>query len=261
MKCQQVIELIEEHSPVKYAQDWDNVGLLAGRRDKEVYRIMTALDATDRVVEQAVSRKVDLLLTHHPLIFSPRKSVTTDDRIGRRLVRLLQNDIAYYAMHTNFDVMGMADLSAQKLDLSGISVLEQTSQGEQGEPEGIGRCGQLPRIMTLRELAVFVKERYELDYVRICGEETSLIEKAAISTGSGSSMIKPAIFAGVQVLISGDIDYHAALDAVAEGLCIIDAGHFGTEKMFGAYMSQYIKKHCPEVEVVRAEEADIFSVV
>lgn len=261
MKCQQIIELIEEHSPVKYAQDWDNVGLLAGRRDKEVSRIMIALDATDRVVEQAFSEKADLLLTHHPLIFSPRKSVTTDDIIGRRLVRLLQSDIAYYAMHTNFDVMGMADLSAEKLHLSGISVLEQTAQDAEGKPEGIGRCGQLPRRMTLKGLAEFVKECYELDYVRICGEETCRIEKVAVSTGSGGSMIEPAIAAKVQVLISGDIDYHAALDAVAEGLCIIDAGHFGTEKMFVPYMSRYITKHCPAVQILQAEEKDIFSVI
>lgn len=261
MKCQKIIKILEEHSPVKYAQDWDNVGLLAGRRDKDVCRIMVALDATDNVVEQAVSKEVDLLLTHHPLIFSPKKSVTADDSIGRRLLKLLRNDIAYYAMHTNFDVAGMAQLSAEKLDLSEISVLEQTMLNELGEPEGIGRCGKLPRQMTLKELAEFVKERYGLTYVRVCGEETALLERAAISTGSGGSMIAPAISAGVQVLISGDIDYHEALDAVADGICIIDAGHFGTEKMFVSYMGQYLKEHCPKTEVLEAEETDIFSIL
>ena len=246
---------------MKYAQDWDNVGLLAGRRDKEVSRIMVALDATDRVVEQAVFQKADLLLTHHPLIFSPRRSVTTDDIIGRRLVRLLQSDIACYAMHTNFDVMGMAELSAEKLQLSEVSVLEQTAQTAEGKPEGIGRCGKLPHRMTLKELAEFVKECYELEYVRICGEETCLIERAAVSTGSGGSMIGTAIAEKAQVLISGDIDYHEALDAVAEGLCIIDAGHFGTEKMFVPYMSRHIRKCCPAVQILEAEEKDIFSVM
>ena len=106
MQSKDVITILEELSPVSYAEDWDNVGLLAGRRDKEVRSVLLALDATDEVIEQAVRQDVSMLVTHHPMLFHPVSRVTTEDFIGRRLYRLIQKDICYYAMHTNFDVMG-----------------------------------------------------------------------------------------------------------------------------------------------------------
>ena len=115
MKCFEIIEQLELHSPASYAEEWDNIGLLVGRRDKEVKTIYIALDATDDVIEEAVSLGADMLLTHHPLIFRKMSRITTDDFIGRRVYKLMRNDISYFAMHTNFDVMGMADAAADEL--------------------------------------------------------------------------------------------------------------------------------------------------
>lgn len=119
MKCYEVIEKLESLSPTVFAEAWDNIGLLAGRRDKEVRTVFIALDATDDVIEEAVRLRADLLLTHHPLIFKKLGSVSTDDFIGRRICELIRNDISYYAMHTNFDGApgGMADLAAERLGL------------------------------------------------------------------------------------------------------------------------------------------------
>lgn len=261
MLCQNIIDILEQHSPIRFAEGWDNVGLLAGRRDKVIKKILVALDADDGVVEQAVNMRADMLVTHHPLIFSARKSVTEDDIIGRRLVKLLRNDISYYAMHTNFDVKGMADLSAQKLGLSNVCVLEQTVVDEQGNVDGIGRYGKLPKQMNLKELAEYVKQSYDLEYVKVCGDLSQEITTAAISTGSGKSMVVPAIQADVQVLITGDMDYHTVIDAMADGLCIIDAGHYGTEKMFVSYMGNYLKEKCSNIEVVEAIEKNPFYIV
>lgn len=261
MRCQDVIEILEQHSPIRFAEGWDNVGLLAGRRDKEVKRILVALDAVDSVVEQAVEMGADMLITHHPLIFSARKSVTEDDIIGRRLVKLIQNDISYYAMHTNFDIKGMAQLSADKLGLSDVRVLEETTVDEYGTPDGIGRYGKLPKTMQLKDLAEYVKQCFELDYVTVCGNPTQEITLAAISTGSGKSVIPYALQSGVQALITGDMDYHTVIDARAEGLCIIDAGHYGTEKMFVTYMGQYLQENCSEIEVIKAYGENPFYIV
>ena len=101
----------------RYALSWDNVGLLAGREDKEVAKIYVALDAKDEVVDEAILAGADMLVTHHPLIFSGMKQVNNQNFIGRRLVKLIQHDISYYAMHTNYDVKGMADLAADYLKL------------------------------------------------------------------------------------------------------------------------------------------------
>ena len=260
MLCQEIIELLEEHSPPEYALSMDNVGLLAGRRQKEVGKLLIALDPTDSVIEQAKRQNADMLLTHHPLIFSPRKSVTEDDIVGRRLVKLIQSDISYYAMHTNFDVRGMAELSAKKLELKNVCVLEETEHGEQG-PEGIGRCGTLKEAMTLRELAEFVKKSHGIDYVRVCGDLEDAVTRVAISGGSGKSMVAPALKAGVQVLISGDLDHHTVLDAKAEGLHMIDAGHYGTEKMFVPYMKQYLHERTEGLEIMEAVEQDPYTII
>ena len=110
MECKKVIEILEKQSPKSYACDWDNVGLLVGREDKEIQKIYIALDATDEAIEEAIANGADMLLTHHPMIFKGMKRVTQEDFIGRRIIRLIQNDMVYYAMHTNFDVIGMAAL-------------------------------------------------------------------------------------------------------------------------------------------------------
>lgn len=117
MLCKDIIKIIEQDYSPRYALSWDNVGLLAGRDDKEVAKIYVALDATDEVVDEAILAGADMLVTHHPLIFSGMKQVNNQNFIGRRLVKLIQHDISYYAMHTNYDVKGMADLAADYLNL------------------------------------------------------------------------------------------------------------------------------------------------
>lgn len=169
MLCSEIITQIEKTYPKEAALGFDNVGLLAGRGEKDVKRILLALDATDEVVEKAVQVKADLLITHHPLIFSAMKSVTDQDFIGRRVLKLIQNDISYYAMHTNYDVLGMADLVANTLGLQETEVLDVTWEKD-GHPEGIGRIGRVPRRMTLEECCRYVKEQLHLEHVKVFGD-------------------------------------------------------------------------------------------
>ena len=154
MLCKDVMYEIEKEYPLNYALSWDNVGLLVGRDDKEVKRIYIALDATDEVIDEAVRTGADMLITHHPMIFSPIKRIHNLDFVGERILKLIQNDISYYAMHTNYDVLGMADLSGDKMNMKNAEILEVTAEGDIGkedEPEGIGRVSDLETPMTLRE--------------------------------------------------------------------------------------------------------------
>lgn len=248
MECKKVIEILEKQSPKSYACDWDNVGLLVGREDKEIQKIYIALDATDEVIEEAIANGADMLLTHHPMIFKGMKRVTQEDFIGRRIIRLIQNDMVYYAMHTNFDVMGMADLAADYLGISDTRVLEITSVSETGE-EGIGRYGSLKKEMTVRECCEEVKQAFSLENVKVFGNLERKVKTAAISPGSGRSVISNALQAGVDVLITGDIDHHEGIDAVAQKLTVIDAGHYGVEHIFIPYMEQYLKREAKELEI------------
>lgn len=248
MECKKVIEILEKQSPKSYACDWDNVGLLVGREDKEIQKIYIALDATDEAIEEAIANGADMLLTHHPMIFKGMKRVTQEDFIGRRVIRLIQNDMVYYAMHTNFDVMGMADLAADYLGISDTRVLEITSVSETGE-EGIGRYGSLKKEMTVRECCEEVKQAFSLENVKVFGDLERKVKTAAISPGSGRSVISNALQAGVDVLITGDIDHHEGIDAVAQKLTVIDAGHYGVEHIFIPYMEQYLKREAKELEI------------
>lgn len=260
MKCYEIIEKLEAQSPVSYAQDWDNVGLLAGRRDKEVRSIYIALDATDEVIEEAVRLKADMLLTHHPLIFHKINRVNTDDFIGKRICTLIREDIVYYAMHTNFDVKGMAEAAADKMGLQNCEVLDVTYDDGTNK-EGCGRVGTLPYRMTLEECAQLVKRNFQVPSVRIYGDKDTMIRDAAIMPGSGGSFLKDAIQAGADVMITGDIDHHEAIDALAQGICIIDAGHYGIEKLFITYMQEYLARSLPQLQLYIAEYKEPFQVM
>lgn len=257
MRCSEVIEKLESLAPRSLAEGWDNPGLLTGRYEKEIHRVMIALDASDEVVEEAVREGADLLLTHHPLIFSSRKQINNGDFIGRRLVKLLQNDVCCYAMHTNFDARGMADAAAERIGLKERSVLEVLCETE-GIAEGIGRIGKLDGEKTLKECGRMIKSAFGLESIRIYGDGEKVIKRAAICPGSGRSVIENAVSMGADVLITGDIDHHSGIDALARGLCIIDAGHYGLEKIFVPYMEDFLKRECRTIEVLCAREKNPF---
>lgn len=260
MLCKEVIQVIEAAYPKSAALEYDNVGLQAGRAGKEVSRVYLALDATDRVIEAAMEAGADMLVTHHPLIFSPLKSVTDEDFISRRVVKLIQADIAYYAMHTNYDVLGMAKLSGEVLGLKDTEVLDMTS-GTEEAPEGIGRVGSLEKPITLEECCVYVKDKLKLGSVKVFGDMDQEVSRLAVSPGSGKTAIRPAIEKGADVLVTGDIGHHEGLDAVEQGLSIIDAGHYGTEYIFIEDMKRFLEEKLPCLEIVTAPVVHPFQVI
>ena len=251
MLCREIIQVIEASYPREAALDFDNVGLLAGRAEKEVNRIYLALDATDHVIDSAEKAGADMLITHHPLIFSPVKKVTDEDFTGRRLLRLIRSDISYYAMHTNYDVLGMAELSERILDIRDARVLDVTSS-DGGKEQGIGRIGNLEKPMTLSECCAHVRHSLKLGSLKVFGDMERIVYRIAVSPGAGKSEIPVAVEKGADVLVTGDIDYHTGIDAAAQGLCIVDAGHYGTESMFIGHMKERLAELFPTLEVETA---------
>lgn len=260
MKVHEIISSLSELAPFEYAQGWDNVGLLAGSKEKEVSSVFVAVDATDEVIEKALECGADMLLTHHPMIFSAMKRVVDDDFIGRRIIKLIKSDMAYVAMHTNFDIMGMADAAADELKLRKCEVLHVTFEDEIAQA-GLGRIGVLPREMSLREFADVVKITFHVPTVRIYGDPDTPIMKVAILPGSGRSEIDDAIRGGADVFITGDVDHHSGIDALAKGLCVIDAGHYGIEKLFISYMEEFIGRNLKGIRVYKEDIKEPFMVV
>lgn len=263
MKCKEIMECLEKVSPKMYAESWDNVGLLVGNEDKEVKKIMIALDASDTVISQAVKEQADMLITHHPMLFSAVKKITAGDFIGRKVIELIRADISYYAMHTNYDVCYMNEAAADKIGLQDKTVLEPLKLNrETGVIEGIGRFGTLKEPVTVAELAERVKKEFSLDTVRITGDKTHKVQKAAISTGAGKSMISYALENQMEVLVTGDIDHHSAKDALEQGLQIIDAGHFGTEHFMTESVKTYLEgQYGKELEIIIAQEESPFLLI
>ena len=257
MLCRELIEKLEELAPKSLACDWDNPGFLAGRGDKKIKKVLVALDATDRVVEQAVREQADLLLTHHPLIFRALKQVNDTNFISRRIVTLLQADISYFAMHTNFDAAPgcMADLAAKRLGIRDGYPLEVTGEVS-GVPVGIGKTGALTEPVTLDALAELVKQAFGLPFVLAYGSNAvrEPVSRIAVSPGAGGSMIRYALEQKAQVLITGDIGHDDAIDAAAQGMVIIDAGHYGLEHIFIPFMAEYVARVSEgAIEVIQAE--------
>ena len=238
MKVTEWTERLERLAPVSCGCQWDNPGLLAGRGEKEVAKILIALDATDEEVDMAVENRVDLLLTHHPLIFKAMKK------------------ISYYAMHTNFDAAPgcMADLAAEKLGLLKTVPLEVMGEAD-GAAYGIGKVGNLAKELTLKQLADKVKERFGLSSVMVYGyrQTDKPVRRIAVCPGSGKGMTEEAIEAGAQVLVTGDMGHHDGIDGAANGLAVMDAGHYGLEHMFVDFMEAYCAEHIDgSVEIWKA---------
>lgn len=226
LTVQELSDFLEELAPASCAASYDTVGLLIGRRDREVRRILLALDASSAAIERAICEKADLLLTHHPLFFHPVSRLTEEDFIGKRALSLAEHGIALYAAHTNLDAAkgGTIDFACQLLKLEAV---EGIAESEEEAP--VLRIGKLPEAMSLRAVAGRVQEALQLSEVHFFGDPERPVQRAALCTGSGSSYIPLAIQHKADVLITGDLTYHRIDEALEKGFSLIDASHGETD--------------------------------
>ncbi len=267
MRLGDLLRELEEYCPLSYALSWDNSGLQCGDRAREIHAVMLALDPTGSVIEQAIEEGADLLITHHPLLFSGVKHVTSDDYVGRRILQMAENGIACYAMHTNFDIIGMADEAADLLKLRDRVPLipcggqEEGSCSEGRAREGIGRVGSFLEHMSLRDCAELVREVFHIPQVMVYGDLSQPVVTCALLPGAGRGEIDLAVAAGADVIVTGDINHHAGLDAVEKGIAVIDATHYGIEKLFVPYMEKYMAGEFPGLDILKAEEKEPFTLI
>ncbi len=270
LKCNQIIKVLNSIAPQSLACEWDNVGLLIGDYEQEVKKIIVALELTDEVAEYAVLEQADMIVTHHPMLFSAVKKITSDTPNGRRILTLIKNNICYYAMHTNFDAApnGMASLAAAKLGLNNIEILDdQVSYIDETGNEcvgGIGRIGQMEHTMTLERFCEFVKQTFGNKILTVYASKEQMkrpIHTVSIVPGSGKDYITASIQKGADVLITGDMGHHSGWDAMEEGLCVIDAGHYRTEQIFISYMAEFLSEQLKETKVIAMPVCDPFQII
>jgi len=252
-RVEHCIQIMEALAPASYRLDWDNIGLHLGHPKSEVHRILVTLTITDAVVYKAVNERVNLIISHHPLIFKPLKTIRTDLPGGRVIKMLLNNDIAVFCSHTNLDraPQGLNYWLAEDLQLKNHKVLA----ADITNPDvGLGRIGEISPI-ALQDLVSRLNSRWHTK-VRYVGAPDHKCEKVAVCGGSGGDLIYQAWYNHADVLITGDISYHDALDASALGIAVIDAGHFTTEKIMVEKVAAYLESKLPNVQIIQGIDGD-----
>ena len=219
MTVGEVYQKIDELAPFVLQESYDNAGLLVGDAAREVTGIHVALDVTEAVLDEAASLGANLLVTHHPLMFSPIRRITADDYESRLLARLIRGRMSLIAAHTNLDRAphGVSQVLAETCGLEGIT------------GDGFLRVGELPVPMTAGVLAGHVSAALG-DTVRVMGQSEKEIRRVAVVSGAGSDFWQEALQAGAEALITGEVKHHLALAAADAGLVLLEAGHFATEQ-------------------------------
>lgn len=366
VSCQRVIDVVERLAPKRWAEEWDNVGLMTGSPSQPVGKVFVTLDVTNELVRR-LPPDIDMIISHHPLIFKPLRQLREDLPEGQLLASLLRRGIAVYCAHTNFDVApgGINDWLAERLQLQKTQPLQpgnldalykvtvfvpqeqaevvhqamaQAGAGRLGNYSycsfqtpgvgtflplegarpfvgvtgklervaeirletvvpapildrviramrkahpyeevaydvvlmqnttgfiGLGRIGTLPDVTVLESFAVQVQERLGTTGVRVVGDPKKAVHKVAVCGGSGVSMLSKAAHAGADVLVTGDVKYHEAQQALERGVALIDAGHFATEfaavTIIGNQLEQVAGEEGWDIEVLCDTSAkDVF---
>ena len=236
--------------------DWDNVGLLCGRRNQEVKKILVALDPFMDVCEEAAAIGADLIVTHHPLIFRAPKTVTTDDTVGQCILFLASHGISAVNAHTNLDCApeGVNDVLAQTLGLETVEVLNAEGVDEQGRPWGLLRTGTVAET-DLKSFLQLVKDRLHTPVLRYA-DGGKPVHRVAVGGGSCADALREVLDAGCDTFVTADIKYNQFWDASDLGLNLIDAGHFYTENPVCAVLASKLQVQFPEVEVVLSKHSD-----
>lgn len=240
VKCNDIINIMEEYANSSLAEDWDNVGLMLGDENQNINKILVALDIDDKIIDEAIEKKCDMIITHHPFIFKGVKSIKASDTLGSRIIKLIKNNICVFSAHTNLDITvnGTNDTFAKLLNLQKIGNLFEKDNSS----VGLGRVGELEQSIPFSELIEKVKKVLNLNNLVVSGELDKLVKKVGICTGAGGDIdfMLQAISKGCNVYITGDIKYHNSQVANDLGLYLIDATHYASEAIIIPVICNYI---------------------
>jgi len=239
-----VTKVIEEFAPLSIQEGWDNSGLCIGSPDAPVSSVLLGLDCTPQLVDEAIECGADMIVTHHPLIFSGLKKISPEDQVGEAVIKAIKAGISIYAAHTSADkvIAGVSGAMAARLGLQNVSILD-----EDGDGTGLGAVGDLPQPLSAEEVVALVKERFCLKAMRTSRPIEGKISRVAMCGGSGGSLIKAAQASGAQLYISGDISYHNFF--TREGFMIMDIGHYESEIEIVDILFSLLRKNFPTFAV------------
>ena len=234
-------------APASMKMSWDNVGLLCGHMDREVRKVLVALDCSTAVIEEAKMWGAQLIVTHHPLIFGEIKAVNDQTPLGRSLLTLIESGIAAINLHTNLDVApgGVNDILAARLGLSDVTVLDPMGQNAEGRDYGLIHTGYVNQT-ELPAFASFVKSALHCPGLRYASGGKP-VHHVAVGGGSCGDFTEQLQKSGCDTFVTADVKYHEFLDAEALGINLIDAGHFATENPSVSTLCGYLSEKIKDV--------------
>ena len=246
----QIRDKLFERVPAYMKLDFDNVGLLVGRQDKEVRRVLVSLDITLPVIREAEELGAELILAHHPVIFHPLKSVTDGDPAGEKVLALAEKGIAAICLHTNLDTAagGVNDALMAAMGVAEPRMIEPHGSHPDGTPYGICRVGELPEAVALAEFLPRLKAALGANGLRY-HDAGKPVRKLGCCGGSGGEYLEAALRCGCDTFVTGDVKYDRFLDAKALGINLIDAGHYPTEQVVVPVLRDLLALDFPELEV------------
>ncbi len=264
-----VIAVLEQLAPPELAESWDNVGLLIGRTDAEVQRVMTCLTLTPDVAAEAIARECQLIVSHHPILFHAVQRLTDQTGEGRMLLSLIEAGVSVYSPHTSYDSAagGINRQLAGLFELTDIDVLrpvpetpvspdvsDSSSGGDvaaedSAMPVGGGRCGNLPQPITLKALCELVKQQLGISAVQFVGDPEQSINRLGLACGSAAEFLPDAARIGCQALLTGEARFHACLEARGLSMALILPGHYASERPAVEQLARLLATAFPQLSV------------
>lgn len=248
MKLKKVIKRLNLFAPNNLALEWDNTGLLVGDQSIDVKNVLIALDCTKKVVDEAIKKDANLIITHHPLFINKLSKIKKDDYKGSLIYKLIKNDISVYSMHTNLDLIydATSEVFKEKFDLIELDKVKKIDEDE----NGIGAILEVKANKTLDDFINFIKSNFNVNTIRYTGDENKTIKKVAIVQGSGMSFLSEIFKKDVDLFITGDIKYHNAQDSKEKGLCLIDIGHYNMELLLLEKIKKELNKNFKKLKII-----------
>ena len=239
MKLQSIIQKLENIAPLNLAEEWDNVGFLINPlKPRNVKKILLTIDLTEAVADEAISGKTDLIITYHPILFSPVSRLNADNAYDRTIMKLIQKNIAVYSPHTALDAIigGVNDWLADGVGEGEISVLHPIDNSDAGQ----GRLVELKRPVKLKTLTQRIKTYLGLKTVRIASAtDDTPIKTVALCAGAGAGA-----FEGVQAdcYLTGEMSHHNVLSVTLNGSNVILCEHTNTERGYLPVFRKILRK-------------------
>lgn len=260
-----LVSKLDQLAPPELAEPWDNVGLLVGDPGMACKRVMTCLSITTAVVDEAISRQVDLIVTHHPLPFQPLKRITSESTTGRFLLKLIENRTSIYSAHTAFD---SASHGINQQLAEGIGVEKSKPMNirpgalnyrasDLSGALGAGRWGNLPEKIALGSLAKLACQLTKARRARLVGPSDRSVRTVAFGCGSGGSFLGKAVELGCDAMVTGEATFHTCLEAETQGISLILLGHYASERFAMDWLAEWLSETMPHIEAwASRDEAD-----